>query len=388
MKHVPRTVFTLGLVSLFTDISAEMIYPLLPLFLTSVLGAGAAAIGIIEGVAEATASLLKVFSGIWSDRVQKRKPLILAGYGLAGAVRPLIAFASTWFAVLMLRFFDRIGKGIRTSPRDALIADVTHPESRGSAYGIQRAMDHSGAVIGPLIASAILTFTAIEMRSVFLLAAIPAAISFLILLFGVKEEAVHNDRQKINSDSFFQWRSFSKDFKRLLAAILIFTLGNSTDAFLLLRLYESGVQSGYIAVLWSAHHVVKAVTTYYGGLYTDRLGRRFMILAGWLIYTLVYFGFAVTDSPTGLILIFLSYGIYFGFTEPSQRALVADLVPAHLRGTAFGYYHLTVGIGALPASVMFGLIWQTWGAPSAFLTGSCLALVACGMLMFVHKADT
>jgi len=372
IPQLPATVVALGLVSFLTDFSSEMIYPLLPIFLTSVLSAGPRVLGLIEGVAESTASLLKVFSGWWSDRARRRKPLVVAGYSLAGAARPLIGLAGAWPTVLFLRFVDRVGKGLRTSPRDALIADVTWPELRGRAYGVQRALDHAGAVAGPLAAAGLMMQAGLSLREVFLLAAVPAALVILVLLVFVREPALLASPAESNPAPTI--RTLGRPFYVLLLSVLLFTLGNSSDAFLLLRLSDVGFPAAEIALLWSAFHLVKASTTYTGGRLSDRLGRRPMVIAGWLVYALVYAGFAFVESRAGLVVTFLAYGFYFGFTEPVERAWIADLAPAPLRGTAFGYYHAVVGVAALPASMLFGFLWQALGAPAAFLAGVAFAL--------------
>jgi MFS family permease len=386
-RRLSGTVVALGVVSFLTDLSSEMIYPLLPLFLTTVLAAGPRALGVIEGAAESVASLLKVVSGVWTDRTRRRKPLVVFGYGLAGLARPLVGLAASWPAVMVLRLTDRVGKGVRTSPRDALIADVTPAELRGRAYGLHRAMDHAGAVAGPLVAAALLTLAGMEMRHVFLLAAIPAAVVIVVLVAGVREPAAAatpataagaaNDRGRL-----------PRGFWRLLVAILVFTLGNSTDAFLLLRLGGAGIAPTGVALLWSAFHVVKSITTYLGGRLSDRLGRFPMILGGWLVYAAVYAGFAAFDSRRALVATFLAYGLYFGLTEPVEKAWVAELAPAALRGRAFGYYHGAVGLAALPASLLFGALWQLYGAGTAFLTGAGLALAGCAFLLLVPPGPT
>lgn len=385
-NRIPRTVIALGVVSLLTDISSEMIYPLLPIFLASVLGASAMALGLIEGVAESTAALLKVFSGIWTDRTRRRKPLLVVGYSMSGLMRPLIGLALSWPTVLILRFADRVGKGLRTSPRDALIADVTSEGSRGAAYGFHRSMDHAGAVLGPLIAALLLNMAGLPLRQVFLLSIIPAVAVLIVLVLGVKEPATPPATTSTGALLLAPWRELGSDYRRLLLAVLIFTLGNSTDAFLLLRLSETGISTAGISLLWSAHHVVKMVANYFGGRLSDRVGPRRMILAGWLFYAAIYLTFGWLNSEPGLIAVFLAYGMYFGLVEPSERAWVASLVPAHLRGTAFGWYHCAVGLAALPASLVFGLIWQQWGSPIAFTVGGLLAGLA-ALLLPAPRSD-
>lgn len=383
--RIPKAVIALGVVSFLTDLSSEMIYPLLPIFLVTVLGTSAVTLGLIEGVAESTASLLKVASGIWTDRTQKRKPLIVAGYSLSGLMRPLIGLAAAWPAVLALRFADRVGKGLRTSPRDALIADVTDPGARGTAYGFHRSMDHAGAVVGPLVAALLLNNVGLPLRQVFLLAAVPAALVLVVLLFFIKEPAVHRADAPVALNLSSSWSALGGDYRRLLLAVLVFTLGNSTDAFLLLRLGGAGVSAAWIAVLWSAHHGVKMAATYFGGRLSDRVGPRRMIVAGWIFYAVIYLVFGWLDSAPLLTGVFLTYGIYFGLVEPAERAWIASLVPPHLRGTAFGWYHCAIGLATLPASLLFGLLWQQWGTAVAFTTGALLAATAALLLLLVRS---
>lgn len=385
LRRLPRTVIALGLVSFLTDLSSEMIYPLLPVFLLDVLGAGAIALGTIEGIAESTASVLKVASGWWTDRTSRRKPLVVAGYGLSGTVRPLIGLAGSWPIVVMLRFGDRVGKGLRTSPRDALIADVTPPERRGAAYGLHRAMDHAGAVAGPLVAAALLLIPGVTLRGVFLLAAIPAVLVIVVLWVGVKEEN-RTARQATKPLSLRSgWTTMGTPFRRLLLALVVFTLGNSTDAFLLLRLTDAGFAVGWVAVLWSLHHVVKMAANLYGGQLSDRVRRRNLVAAGWIVYAAIYLGFGVSSNRPALVALFLGYGIYFGLTEPVERAWVAQLAPKEARGGAFGLYHGAVGITALPASILFGVIYAAFGPGAAFGTGAALAVIATALLMRVPQ---
>jgi MFS family permease len=387
--RLPRTVIALGVVSFFTDLSSEMIYPLLPLFLSGVLGAGALALGIIEGIAESAAALLKVVSGIWTDIRKRRKPFILSGYGLAGLARPLIGIASVWPFVLAMRLLDRVGKGLRTSPRDALIADVTVAEHRGKAYGFHRSMDHAGAVAGPLVAAGLLAIEGISLRQVFLLAAIPAVIVLLVII-----SAVHDPANSHDSRAGSTWRlggqraKLGSDFRILLMALFIFTLGNSTDAFLLLSLSQVGISAAWVAVLWSLHHVMKMISTYAGGTLSDRFGAKPMILSGWILYAAVYLAFGLSDAAMIKVALFLVYGIYFGLTEPAEKAWIAAMVPESVRGTGFGYYNAVLGLGALPSSLIFGLLWQRWGAATAFTTGAALAAGASLILLMIRTVPT
>ncbi len=387
-RSIGRTVLVLGIASFLTDVSSEMIFPLLPAFLAVTLGAGPAILGIIEGIAEATSSILKVASGWWTDSSARRKAPILFGYSVSGLAKPLMGLASSWWLVLFLRFSDRVGKGIRTSPRDALIADVTHEHHRGAAYGFHRAMDHAGAVVGPLVAMALLRFAGMDTRDVFLLAGIPAFLVVVVLAIGVSEsprDPLSPPRSAMNLRE--GWNLLGRDFRVLLGALLLFMLGNASDAFLLMRLHQVGISTEWVALLWSLHHVVKSASTYIAGRMTDRWGPRRMIVAGWILYAVVYILFGFLESVPALVATFLVYGIHFGLTEPSEKAWVASLVPSNLRGTAFGFYHGVIGVGALPASVLFGLLWEAFGPEAAFLTGAAFAALGSAVL-FRIPADT
>jgi len=387
-KGLNRNIIILGFVSFLNDAASEMIYPLLPIFLTAVLGAGPVAIGVIEGFAESTVSFLKLYSGYLSDRVKRRKNWIVAGYAISNIIRPLIAVATSWTAVLGLRFSDRVGKGLRTSPRDAMIADSTPPEARGTAYGFHRAMDHGGAIVGPLLAMGLLFLLQGDLKTVFLLSFIPGTLAVLLLLFGLKER---KDRPspappgaRINVRSALA--EVPQGFRKYLLILFIFTLGNSTDAFLLLQAQALSVPVVLLPAIWVALHIVKMAFSIPGGILSDRFGRKRVIIAGWIVYALVYAGFGAASQQWHAWALFGLYGIYFGLTEGVEKALVADLAPAHLRGSGFGLYHLVVGIGALPASLLFGLIWQGYGAAAAFGFGSALALLA-SVLMMALRLD-
>jgi MFS family permease len=284
----------------------------------------------------------------------------------------------------VLRFVDRVGKGVRGAPRDALIADVVASAQRGTAYGWHRSMDHLGAVLGPLVAAALLTWAGLDLRWVFVSAVIPAVAVVVLIVVGVRD-ARAAPRTTETVSAIGGWGRFDWRYRRLLLAVTVFGLGNSTDAFLLLLLADSGIPTPWIAALWSAHHVVKVVATNVGGRLSDRVGRRPMLIAGWAIYGLVYLGFSALAGPVEMVALFLVYGVYFGLTEPVEKALVADLAPAELRGAAFGFFHAAVAVAALPASLLFGGLWAAFGRQAAFATGAVLAVVAAVILLGVSQ---
>jgi MFS family permease len=388
--RLPRPVWMLGWVSFFTDTASEMVYPLLPLFLTRVLGAGAMSLGVIEGVAEAANSILKIVSGRLADRTGAPKRLVLAGYGLSSMIRPFIALASSWVHVLVLRFTDRLGKGIRSSPRDAMLANFADSSNRGKVFGFHRAMDHAGAVMGPLIASAFLYFRPADYRTLFALTLIPGIFVVLILLrVPDTRKSVSADVQGSGDGPAARPAGSTRlppEFSRAMAVILLFSLGNASDAFLLLRFADVGISAFWIPLLWSAIHVVKTASSLYGGQWSDRLGRRHVIGLGWLIYAGVYGAFAVTDSAPMLVVVFLVYGLYFGLTEGVEKAWVADLAPEDGRGNAFGIYNAVIGIGALAASLLFGFVWTHVSPPAAFSTGAGFALAATALLYLMFSS--
>jgi len=403
MSRIPRPVWLLGWSSLFTDAATEMIYPVLPVYLARVLGAGAFSLGLIEGVAEAINSLLKVASGWASDRWTRCKPIVIAGYALSSAARPLIGLTTTWPQVLLIRALDRTGKGIRGAPRDVMLARFATASTRGRVFGFHRAMDHTGAIVGPLIATAILFFAPGEYRLLFGLTLIPGAIA-VALLFLVPEPDSGPDSPGplrgtrptntgvgrvplIEESGTAKLRPAERLPKRLLAflgVLLVFSLGNSADAFLLLRLSDVLGSATYIPLLWAGLHVVKASLSTWGGALSDRLGRKRVIIVGWVIYAVVYTGFAFARDAWTLIAWFLVYGSYFAFTEGAEKALVADLTPAGRQGTAFGVYNAALGVGALAASVTFGFLYERFGAPAAFGTGAALAALAAVLLACIR----
>jgi MFS family permease len=388
-RGIPRPVWFLGLTSLFTDAATEMIYPLLPVYLSRVLGASAVSLGIIEGVAEGVNSLLKVISGYWSDRVRRRRPIVIAGYTLSSLARPFLAITTTWPQVLVIRALDRVGKGIRGAPRDVLLARFATPTTRGRIYGFHRAMDHSGAIVGPLVATVILFFAPDRYRLLFALTAIPGAIAVALLFFVDEDEGVElandgtrNHRTTTNHQPPTTNRLPARVIA-LLGVLLVFGLGNSADAFLLLRLSDALGGATYVPLLWAAIHVVKASLSTWGGALSDRFGRKQLIIAGWMIYALVYFGFALSTGAAAFIAWFLFYGVYFAFAEGAEKALIADLTPTARRGAAFGWYNAVTGIGALVASILFGELYEHFGAPVAFMTGAALAGAAAVLLLLI-----
>ena len=378
-----------------------MIYPLLPIFLAGVLGANASFIGAIEGTAESTASLLKLLSGWWSDKVKSRKPFVVVGYLIASIVRPFTAAAHNATQVLGIRVTDRIGKGLRTSARDALLADSAPAESRGLAYGFHAAADNTGAVLGPLVAFLLLKLHGVgaldtsrqlsahdehAIRNVFWLSAIPAAIAMLILVFVV-QDVKRSDTKADAAETPGESGRLSRRFWAYLVVVLLFTLGNSTDAFLLLRANQLGVPVALAPILWAVLNFVKAATGTYGGQLSDRIGRKPLIVGGWLLYAAVYFAFAWAGVAWQAWALFAVYGIFYGMTEGTEKALVADIVPRVRRGAAFGWYNLAIGLGALPASLIFGWIWDRSGSPSAFVFGATLALAAALLMAIVAPAS-
>jgi MFS family permease len=380
-----KNVFTLGLVSLFTDISSQMIYPLLPIFLSSVLGVGIAFIGLLEGIAEASASILKVFSGWYSDKLKKRKPIVFLGYSLSAISKPFLYLATLGWHVLVVRFIDRVGKGIRTSPRDALVADSSLPEQRGRAFGIQRAMDRVGAFLGPLIAFGILPLLNNNLRLVFLLAFFPALIAVLIIVFFLKEKHhIQDPSKQIKSISL---KHFSRDFKFFVLILAIFTLGNSSDAFLILRAKDLGVKIVFIPILWLVYNFVSSASAIPLGHLSDKIGRRKTTLLGFFVYGVVYLGFAFSSTQS-LIWVFMAlYGVWYGLSDGVLRAYVADLVEdKSILASAYGIYHTAVGLCMFPASLLMGILWQSFGPHIAFSFGASLSLMAAVLLaIFIRR---
>lgn len=368
IRQLPRTVIALGLVSLLTDLSSEMIIPLLPAFLTTQLGASGKFFGLIEGMAESIAAMLKLFSGAWSDRMGRRRPLVIFGYSLSAAMRPLMALCSAPWQALVVRSADRVGKGLRSAPRDTLLSAAAPPESRGFAFGFHRAMDHLGAMLGAL-AAMLLLHLGLGVRQVFLFAAIPGVFAVLAILYGVGEKPGPASKAK-EPVRLLHWSSQPAALRRYLVVLALFTLANSSDTFLLLKAGEAGVPLQLMPLLWIVLHLTKTVANLAGGHLSDRIGARTVIRWGWLVYGAVYALFGFATASWEIWLLFGLYGLYHGLTECAEKSLVASLSGPNEKGSAFGWYHAISGMVALPASLLTGVLWD-W-------LGSSVALAACG----------
>jgi MFS family permease len=393
MSNRPRLrpqVILLGLAALLNDAASELIYPLLPIFLSTTLGATPIVIGLIEGIADGMASILKYFGGVWSDRVKKRKPMVVTGYALAAGSRLLIAAATIWPLVLAARLIDRTGKGLRSAPRDALISDVTPREERGRAYGFHRALDHTGAIVGPLLAVLLLQGLGFSLRATFLFAVVPGAAGVLMLAFLLRENGSKDQGERMKdaapaalAPSLIPHPS---SFKRALIAIALFSLANSSDAFLLLQAHAAGVSTAMLPLLWAAHHVIKSLFSTRAGALSDRVDRRYLLIAGWTIYAVIYVLFPFAKTLTSFVVLFVLYAIPFTLAEGAERAWVSDLAPAEARGKTFGLYYLTNGVCVLIGTAIFGLIYQQVSPAAAFYTGAALAMAAVVAVVATRRA--
>lgn len=437
-KKIPFAVVMLGLVSFFTDTASEMIYPLVPVFVAA-LGSGAIMLGVIEGIAETTAAMLKLISGMISDKLGKRKILVLIGYAISSFIRPLTGAVTAAWQIVFVRMFDRVGKGIRTAPRDALIAVASEKNIRGRSYGFHRAMDHAGAVVGPVLALTVLLILFIGfrmndpllvLRRTFYITIIPGILAILTIIFFVRE---HSDQGKSKQSIPLSFRKIDKNYFHYLLTMIVFTLGNSSDAFLLFRVEEAVHKSGavlnlisgipaleqllsrftdvaareqlinilFLPFLWAFFHLIKVIFSTPLGALSDKIGRKKVILIGWSIYSFVYMAFALIVFIPGVyqvpvtLLLFAVYALYYAFTEGAEKAFVADLVGPERLGTAFGLYNFSIGLSALPASVIFGAIYHFiekalpgYGGTIAFGFGTLLALISMGMLRFTVKENS
>jgi len=395
IKQLPRNVWAVSLTSFFMDVSSEMVINILPLFLANVLGVQTSIIGLIEGIAEATASILKLFSGWLSDKVGGRKWIAVVGYGLSAIAKPFFYIASSWELIAGVRWADRAGKGIRTAPRDALVADSVTAETRGLAFGFHRAMDTAGAMVGILIAvlavwlaqKNTLDLSKSTFQTIVLISLLPAFLAVLSLAIGAKDVPVKGQRAAPK----FSLRSMGRPFTVFLVIVSIFTLGNSSDAFLVLRAQNLGITVTGILIMLAMFNLIYALISTPAGSLSDRIGRRRLVVGGWLVYAAIYLGFAFAQAAWQVWALYVAYGLYYGMAFGTANALVADLVPENLRGTAYGTYNAVIGLLTFPASLIAGLLWQGVGAwkgfgPSApFLFGGCLAMIAALLMMVWMK---
>lgn len=381
---LPRNVKLLGLASLLNDVASEMIFPLMPQFLIAVLGGNRFHLGIIEGIADSASSLLKLWSGAWSDRAGRRKGFVVFGYALAALARPLAGLALVPWHLFATRTADRIGKGIRTAPRDALIADSTPPAAHGRAFGFHRAMDHLGAALGPILATLFLLAWPGQLRLLFLLTIVPGLLAVGLLMLGLREAPPAAPPQE---PLRLTLQPFGWNFRLYLLALVVFTLGNSSDAFLLVRAGELGVPTAMLPLLWFLFHVVKSSGNWLGGAGVDRFGPRPLLLAGWMLYAVIYVAFGLASRAWHVWGLFLAYGVFFALTEAAEKTLTAVLAGPQRKGLAFGWFNFAIGIAALPSSLIFGWLYQQLGPLVAFGWGAGLAIMAAALLLGVRPMD-
>ncbi len=382
LKGITRNIFILGLVSLFTDLSSQMVFPLIPLFLTTVLGNGAYAVGIVEGAAETTASLLKVISGYWSDKIRKRKPFVLFGYSLSSLTKPLFAFANVWFFVLFVRVIERIGKGLRTAPRDAIVAESVDKNVRGKAYGFQRAMDGIGSVMGAILAFLLLPI--LGYRNIFLFAFIPGVIAVFVILF-IKEKNTPLKKETKNMSLKVNFKELSWNLRLFIIVSSIFALGHFGYAFLLLRAKNIGLTDQTAILLYVLFYIVYAICAIPAGILSDKIGRKPVLMLGYLIFAITSFGLIFTSSIYSILLFFSVYGIFYAMIDGAQRAFVVDLAPKHLKATALGTFHTATGLVALPGGFIAGLLWDKISPEATFIYGCVLAMISLLLFIFVKK---
>lgn len=377
---IEQNVFFVGITSFFTDTTTKMIYAVMPLFLMT-LGATKTELSLIEGIAESTASVLKGLSGWWSDKIGRNKPFMIIGYAFTALLSPLFSFATSPFQVLIIRFSERIGKGIRTAPRDSLIAGSSGEKTKGRGFGFHKAMDNSGAIIGPLLAFGILALFPGDYRKVFLLAAIPGLLGLISLILFVKEAK----KDKAELLGKIRPKDFSKKYYLFLSIIFIFTLGNSTDALLLVKASDIGIADALIPIIYLIFNSVSVIFSIPAGILSDKIGREKLIIFGYLLFSIIYFGFGRTNSPTVLIILFAFYGIYNAATDGVQKAFVTDLIDKNKRGTGLGIYNCLVGITLLPASVIAGLLYDNVNNSAPFYYGAIMAFIAAIFMIIYYK---
>ncbi|MCL5433286.1 MAG: MFS transporter [Patescibacteria group bacterium] len=378
-RNIPKNVFVLGFVSFFNDVASEMIYPIVPIFLTSVLGAPVAVVGLIEGIAEATASVTKFLSGYISDKVQKRKVFVTGGYGLSSVSKLLIGVATSWYFVLFARFIDRLGKGVRTSARDSLLLQNATPKNKGFIFGFHRAMDSAGAVLGPLIALLLLSLLEDNMRLIFLLAFIPSFIGVILLIIFVKEKRVEVQKgEKIK----LRWRGLNPKFQLFFVISMIFALGNSSDAFLILRAKELGLTTTLVVLTYVLYNISQTIFATPAGHFADKIGARKVYAMGLIIFAFVYFVFGILNNPFWIWIIFPFYGLYIAFTDGISKAYISEFITHKESGTYFGIYQTGVAICGFLASFLAGILWSEFGPPSTFFFGSIMAVLALIILVY------
>lgn len=379
-SRLPRTVIVLGLVSLFNDLASEMIVPLIPILLAGVLGSSAIALGFIEGAADAVASFLKLWSGRHSDRLGgRRKTLTFVGYALSNIARPLLAFAGSWVSVLMLRSVDRVGKGLRSAPRDALVADVTPAHIKGYAFGFHRALDNLGAVGGSLFAAAILAWFGLPLAQVIVLSAIPGFFAVALIMFGVREPPAAPAAVP-STLAPLRWTTLSPVMRRYLLVLALFTFARVSETFIVLRGYQMGTATVELLLLWAGLNLAKALTSMSGGRLADSLGRGPLMLLSWTAFAACFLLFGKVNSSFGLWTVTIAYGLFFGLGEGAEKALISDFAAPAEQGTAFGWYYLVLGLAAIPAGLLFGVVWHFQSAAMAFFLAAGIACIAALLL--------
>lgn len=377
-----KNAFFTGLTSFFTDTSTKMVYSVMPLFLLSI-GASKTTISLIEGIAESTASLLKAISGYWSDKIGKNKPFMIIGYGITAIITPLFALARIPIQILFFRFFERIGKGLRAAPRDSLISGSIKKNEAGKTFGFQKAMDNSGAIVGPLIAFLLLSIFPLNYSYIFLLATIPAILGVLTIIIFIKEAKA----EKKETTNKISLKLLPKKFYFFLIIIFVFTLGNSADALLLVKTSETGIDKSYIPFVYMIFNTVSVLLAIPIGKLSDRIGREKLIILGFIVYAIVYYFFGRFNSINVFIFLFMLYGFYSALTDGSQKAMISDIVSKDLKGTGFGIYHAVLGITLLPASLIAGLLYDKVNSNAPFYFGSIMALIATILMIIFTVLD-